>query len=296
MSASLMMTHLLLEQLRRNPLPRIPEPAAVMTDAEQVSAFMDSGRRDGVLHYLYLFHALMSLPQIRPGDVVLDLACGPANQLLQLARLHPDSRFVGLDASPAMLQLAADNLHAAGVDNVSLQQGDITELDGFADCTVDVALCTMSLHHLPDVSALQQTLAQVRRVLRPDGGVYLADFGRLKRRATQHYFAHDRSEMQSVQFTADFLNSMQAAFSLVELKHAARALGMVLDSYHTALAPFMVVLRGPARREIDAGMRQRVQAAYRQLGRCEQRDLHNLLRWFRPGGLSLPAGLLLTDE
>jgi hypothetical protein len=69
---------------------------------------------------------------------------------------------------------------------------------------------------------------------------------------------------------------------------------MVLDSYHTALAPFMVVLRG-ARREIDAGLQQRALAAYRQLGRGEQRDLHNLLRWFRPGGLRLPAGLLLTD-
>jgi SAM-dependent methyltransferase len=103
-----------------------------MADAGQVSAFMDSGRRDGVLHYIYLFHALMSLPQIRPGDVVLDLACGPANQLLQIARLHPDCRFVGLDASPAMLQLAADNLRAAGVHNVSLQQGDMTVLAGVA--------------------------------------------------------------------------------------------------------------------------------------------------------------------
>jgi ubiquinone/menaquinone biosynthesis C-methylase UbiE len=141
-----------------------------MADAGQVSAFMDSGRRDGVLHYIYLFHALMSLPQIRPGDVVLDLACGPANQLLQIARLHPDCRFVGLDASPAMLQLAADNLRAAGVGNVSLQQGDMTVLAGVADRTVDVVLCTMSLHHLPDVSALQQTLLQVRRILRPMAG------------------------------------------------------------------------------------------------------------------------------
>ena len=35
MSASQMVTHLLLEQLRRKPLPRIPEPAAVMADAAQ---------------------------------------------------------------------------------------------------------------------------------------------------------------------------------------------------------------------------------------------------------------------
>lgn len=294
MSASQMVTHLLLEQLRRKPLPRIPEPAAVMADAVQVSAFMESGRRDGVLHHVYLFHALMSAAQIRPGDVVLDLACGPANQLLHMARLHPDSRFIGLDASPVMLQLAADNLRAAGVSNVSLQQGDIAELDGFADGAVDAVLCTMSLHHLPDVGVLQHSLQQVRRILRPDGGVYLADFGRLKRRATQHYFAHDRRDMQSAQFTTDFLNSMQAAFSLAELEQAARALDMALDCHHTALAPFMVVLRGPVRHTVDAALCRRARLAYQQLGRGGQRDLHNLLRWFRPGGLSLPDGLLLT--
>lgn len=295
MSAPAMIFHLLLEQLARHPLPRIPEAAAVMEDPQQVAAFADSGKDQGILNYIYLFHALMSAPLIAPGDVVLDLACGPANQLLRHARLHPDAHFVGMDASMRMLELAEQNLRQAGVHNVSLQQGDMTRLDGMAAASTDVVLCSMSLHHLMDNTALQHCMQQIARILRPLGGVYLADFGRLKRRATQRFFAYDRMDLQSPAFTADFLNSLQAAFSLTELQQAAAMLAQAPSCFHTALAPFMVVLRSAPRRVVDPGLQQRVQLAYQQLGPGERRDLHNLLRWFRPGGLRLPDGLVLTD-
>ena len=287
----MMITHLLLERLSRAVLPRTPESQAIMQDPAQVHAFMDSGRSDGVLNYIYLFHAAMSLPLIRPGDVVLDLACGPANQLIHLASLHPGANFIGLDASDTMLAQAAGNLAAAGVSNVQLQRGDISRLEHFAAASVDCVLCTMSLHHLPDTQQLLQTMQQLRRVLQPEGGIYLADFGRLKRRATQHFFAHDRIELQSPQFTADFLNSMQAAFSLDELQQATAALRPGLDCYQTSLAPFMVLFRSAARQRIDTDLAQRLLQRYRQLSAMEQRDFDNLLRWFRLGGLSLPCAL-----
>jgi SAM-dependent methyltransferase len=237
----------------------------------------------------------MSAPLIAPGDVVLDLACGPANQLLRHARLHPDAHFIGMDASTRMLALAEQNLRQAGVHNVSLQQGDMTRLEGMAAASTDAVLCTMSLHHLADTTALQHCMQQIARILRPQGGVYLADFGRLKRRATQRFFAYDRMDLQSPTFTADFLNSQQAAFSLAELQQAAAVLANAPACFHTALAPFMVVLRSAPRRFVDPGLQQRVLAAYQQLKNSERSDLHNLLRWFRPGGLRLPDGLLLTD-
>ncbi|HJU49915.1 MAG TPA: class I SAM-dependent methyltransferase, partial [Pseudogulbenkiania sp.] len=264
---------------------------ALMEDADQIRAFMQSGRSNGILNYIYFFHAVMSLPVIRPGDVVLDLACGPANQLLQIARLHPDARFIGLDASVAMLELAGENLAQAGLPNVSLQQGDISCLDGFADAAIDCVLCTMSLHHLPDTDLLGQTMQQIRRVLSPDGGVYLADFGRLKRRATQHFFAHDRIERQSEQFTVDFLNSLRAAFSLAELQQAVALLERELHVYRTTLAPFMLLFRSAPRRHIDVTLEKRVRDGYARLNAGEQRDFDNLVRWFRTAGLTLPCRL-----
>ncbi|MCW3481221.1 class I SAM-dependent methyltransferase [Neisseriaceae bacterium JH1-16] len=291
MSAPVMMVHLLLERLSSSVLAREPEPQALMEDADQIRAFMQSGRSNGILNYIHFFHAVMSLPVIRPGDVVLDLACGPANQLLQIARLHPDARFIGVDASSGMLALARENLAQAGLSNVSLQLGDISRLDGFADATIDCVLCTMSLHHLPDTDMLGQTMRQIRRVLREDGGVYLADFGRLKRRATQSFFVYDRIEQQSDLFTVDFLNSLRAAFSQAELQQSVALLERELHVYRTALAPFMLLLRSVARRHIDAELEQRVHDGYVRLNAGERRDFNNLARWFRLGGLELPSRL-----
>lgn len=291
MSTLAMLTHLLLERLSPAVLAREPEPQALMEDAEQIRAFMHSGQGNGILNYIYLFHAIMSLPVIRPGDVVLDLACGPANQLLQIARLHPEASFIGLDASASMLALARDNLAQAGAANISLRYGDISSLDGVADASVDCVLCTMSLHHLPDTAQLAQTMRQIRRVLRSDGGVYLADFGRLKRRATQHFFAHDRIELQSELFTIDFLNSLRAAFSLDELQQAVMLLQRELHSFRTALAPFMLLFRSAPRRSVDAVLAQRAREGYAWLSAGEQRDFDNLVRWFRLGGLHLPCSL-----
>lgn len=286
-----MIAHLLLERLPWRPLPRIPETQAVMDAPEQIAAFMESGRDEGMLAHVYFFHALMSLPVIRPGDTVLDLACGPANQLLHIARLHPNVHFIGLDASPGMLAQASAMLIREGIANVTLQQGDMRCLDGIAAGSIDSVLCTMSLHHLPDVRALEQTMQEVRRILKADGGVYLADFGRMKRRATQRYFAYDRAAEQSTQFTEDFFNSMRAAFSVDELSHAAKRLNLPIEQHHTALAPFMILLRSPARRMVEASLARRVRQGYRALSPLQQRDFGNLARWFRAGGLSLPCQL-----
>ncbi len=289
MSTPQMIAHLLLEHFARRPLPRIPETDAVMAATGQARAFMESGRNEGMLTYLYFFHAVMSLPVIRPGDLVLDLACGPANQLAQIARLNPRTQFIGIDASCNMLELARATLASATIDNVSLQLGDIAQLHSIADTSIDCVLCTMSLHHLTDIAALDQTLREIRRVLKPDGGIYIADFGRLKRIATQKFFAYDRADEQSAQFTDDFLQSMGAAFSVDELDAAAAVLGVPLSRHTTAVAPFLVLFRSAARRMVDKPLAECVAKDYARLTRRQQRDFDNLARWFRIGGLLLPC-------
>jgi ubiquinone/menaquinone biosynthesis C-methylase UbiE len=292
MSAPLMIAHLLQERIARRLLPRIPETDAVMAAAHQVSTFMESGRDEGMLTHLYFFHAVMSLPVIRPGDTVLDLACGPTNQLAQIARLNPQTQFIGIDASRNMLELAHDTLTSTSIGNVTLQLGDITQLQSIAAASIDCVLCTMSLHHLSDIATLNKVMREIRRVLKPNGGIYLADFGRLKRAATQRFFAYDRADVQSPQFTNDFLQSMRAAFSSSELDTATATLGTTLSLYATAFAPFLLIFRSPARRMVDASLAAQVAASYRHLTHRQQRDFNNLVRWFRIGGLSLPCAVV----
>ena len=282
-----MIAHLLLERMTLRVLPRVPEAMPIMAARDQIAAFMQGGRDDGILTHIYFFHAVMSLPVIRPGDTVLDLACGPANQLALIARLNPEAHFIGVDASPGMLDLARSTLQSQRIGNVELQAGDITNLLAINTASIDGVVCTMSLHHLPDTTTLRQTMREIRRILKPHGGVYLADFGRLKRAATQRYFANDRIELQSKQFTEDFLNSMRAAFSREEFTAATAELGISLQHHQTALAPFMLVFRSAARRAIDTALEMQIKQHYQNLTPRQRRDFDNMVRWFGVGRMEL---------
>lgn len=291
MSAPAMMAHMLLERLSRREQPRVPEPDLIMDDPAQVRAFADMGREDGLLAPIYLFHAVHMSPAIRPGDQVLDLACGPGNQLVQIARIHPRAQFVGVDISSNMLELAQATMQRLGTGNVRLQQEDICRLDGIADASMDCVTCTLSLHHLPDEAALEAAMRAVRRVLKPGGGLYLADFGRLKRAATQYYFAHDRVAEQTPLFTADFLNSMKAAFSVAELRRAIAVLGDDVACHQTILAPFMVIFQRMREGDVNEESQALARTLFEQLSPLYQIDFKAFSAWFQAAGLPLPFKL-----
>ena len=273
MSVSVLI-HLLRERFARHRQPRVPEPDLVMESVAQTTSFSAAGDENGALAFLYLYNALQITSLLQPGDRVLDLACGPCHQLAQVACLNPCARFVGLDASPAMLQYAQHNLARAHVKNVELVQGDMTRLVGQADGSMDCVICTMSLHHLPDQGALRAALLEIRRVLKPQGRIYLVDFGRLKLRSTQHFFAHDLR--QSAQFTEDYFNSLQAAFSVEELTAAVALLGLDVQRHVTVLAPFMVVFRTALQRPIDSQALLRAQASLAALSSMYQDNFRGL--------------------
>src|SRR5256885_4073148 len=99
---------LLREVLTRERAPRIPEPDLVMDDPAKVAAYIEAGHADGVMAPVYLFHCAQACEVIRAGDLVVDLACGPANQLAMIAALNPKAQFVGVDLSEPMLAQARE--------------------------------------------------------------------------------------------------------------------------------------------------------------------------------------------
>jgi len=206
-----------------------------------------------------------------------------ADQLVQVARLNPEVRFVGLDASPAMLECAQTTLVRAHVSNVELVQGDMTRLIGLEDGCMDGVICTMSLHHLPDHAALCTTLREVRRVLKPQGRFYLVDFGRLKLLRTQRFFADDLR--QPPQFTEDYFNSLRAAFSVEELSAAVAPLGPDVQRHVTVLAPFLMVFRSAFQRPMDWNA---LEVADGELRKKLMRDGQSLLGG-QPAAQPLPA-------
>lgn len=113
--------------------------------------------------------ALAWLEPLDPDMVVLDVACGAAHAAEQAA---PHVRqVVGIDLTPTLLDVGAERLHAAGITNVLLQEGNAASLP-FVDASFDLVMCRGALHHFADPPA---AVAEMARVCRPGGRVVVAD-------------------------------------------------------------------------------------------------------------------------
>lgn len=286
MSTAGVVKTLIRELTSRESAARCLEPDLVMADPAKVAAYTRAGREDGVMAPVYLFHAAQVCEVIHPGDTVLDLGCGPATQLALVARLNPATRFVGVDLSDEMLQRARRYVADSALANVELRQGDITRLDTFPDRSVDAVMSTVVLHHLPDVEALERTFAQVARVLKPGGGLYIVDFGHLKSEKSIEYFAYQYTDRQPELFTLDYLYSLRAAFSVHDFRRLASTyLRGSATLYATFGMPYMMAIKSAPRADIDPKVSSALQELKAGLPVHHKRDLADLGMFFRLGGL-----------
>ncbi|WP_342363579.1 metalloregulator ArsR/SmtB family transcription factor [Terrarubrum flagellatum] len=114
--------------------------------------------------------AIVSAVGDRPIHALLDLGAG-TGRMLQLFAGRA-SRLVGVDSSPAMLQVARANLAKAGVRGVELRQGDIYALPVERNA-FDVVIIHQVLHYLDDPS---RALREAAASLAPGGRMIVADF------------------------------------------------------------------------------------------------------------------------
>lgn len=112
--------------------------------------------------------------KVRPGEKILDAACGTGVLTTMLARAaFPGGAVYGIDLSPRMLAVAAKRFESLSRRSAScvLQNGDMESLP-YADNSFDAAVSAFALRNL---SSPIRALAELARVTRPGGRVFIMD-------------------------------------------------------------------------------------------------------------------------
>lgn len=100
--------------------------------------------------------------------VILDIACGPGEWVLETARKHPDCQIIGLDLSHRMVAYAQSCARVHRLDNARFEVADVCKELPFSDNSLNVI-------HVRLVTGFLTTqtwplfLAECFRVLRPGG-------------------------------------------------------------------------------------------------------------------------------
>jgi ubiquinone/menaquinone biosynthesis C-methylase UbiE len=110
--------------------------------------------------------------RLKPGDVLLDVGCGPGQPAVQVAKATGAS-VVGISISARDVELATARAAAEGLaDRVTFRHADALDLP-FEPASFDAVLALESIVHIPDRA---RVLAEIARVVRPGGRVALTDF------------------------------------------------------------------------------------------------------------------------
>ncbi|WP_194954598.1 class I SAM-dependent methyltransferase [Sphingopyxis solisilvae] len=119
---------------------------------------------------------LLKLVAPQPGDRIVDIGCGTGTLAIALKEGEPESEILAVDPDPAVLEIAQTKARTAGADIHWFEaMGD--ELDGIAALQgCDKIVSSLVFHQCP-MEIKQAIAAQMHRLLRPGGQLFIADYG-----------------------------------------------------------------------------------------------------------------------
>lgn len=130
--------------------------------------------------------ALLQLVAPSASETILDVGCGTGSFAIMVKRQCPAARLIGVDPDPAVLEIARAKATKAGVTIEWIEaMGD--ELARAGIRPVDKVVSSLVLHQCP-LPMKRAILAAVYDVLRPDGALFVADYGEQRSRTMRLLF------------------------------------------------------------------------------------------------------------
>lgn len=134
-------------------------------------------------YYLLGRDELVNKLNANDDDVVCEVGCGTARNLVKIAKRYPNARFYGLDASEEMLKTARSNVDYANLKSeISLKQGFSQSFNPKTmfglDQAVDKFVFSYALSIIPP---WQESIDHAYDLLESGGEMHVVDFGGQKR-------------------------------------------------------------------------------------------------------------------
>ncbi|MBL4803156.1 MAG: class I SAM-dependent methyltransferase [Emcibacter sp.] len=216
---------LIRQELTSTPLK---DTSSALYDDQMADDYISNVTGDGTMAAFYRYHAARISQVIQGCTHVVDLCCGPAEQLSIVATLNPDIQFTGIDLSPAMAFEAQQRIASLGLKNVIIKVGNVKNLksilplttdntedqfESLEDATIEGVISTMALHHLYTEEDLALAMQEISRIMKPQAALYIVDFCRMKFKSSIDFFADMSAAHQTQEFNDEYRNSMHAAFN-----------------------------------------------------------------------------------
>ncbi len=123
------------------------------------------GPEGNEFHRTLIAPAQMRLLELKPGDTVLDIACGNGQFAREMARAGVN--VVAFDFTQRFLARARQHTEAAGIQSIeyhSLDATDEKKLRSLGEGRFDAAVCTMALMDMTEIAPLMRSLTRLLKL------------------------------------------------------------------------------------------------------------------------------------
>ncbi len=118
---------------------------------------------------------LIDIASINADSTLLDFGCGTGTLTIMAKEAAPNAKVIGLDVDVEILNKAIDKAKEKDID-VLLFNYDGSKLP-FQNDSFDRVISCLVFHHL-DTGTKEKALSEIFRILRKNGQIHIADFGR----------------------------------------------------------------------------------------------------------------------